>query len=448
MTTMTQLFKIVSTNDYDTLEKLIMGNRKPDFNCIKSGISLVHKAIEVRALECFNLLMGLPDLSVVQSNNSSINGLGIALEYYSTAPNQSNKYYLDKLIEKNVSIDAYSLGKCMGDPVLFDSMFNRLDKNVNSITNLIGTSVSKTNVHVMNKLYDWLYSNNPTYYSTPETRNAFNDNILRTAIAANNIIAIEHLEKLGHNILSVKYSNNNPIPSLYYAYISSTESIAFNFIFSRMEKMDAESLNQIPGIKKLKNILNNSIYYYSGSTNKNTLDFIRKILSLPVDWEDLADCIADYYQMIYRELAGYYWNSKRTKDKMIERQNLMYMLLKTNKVKSNPFDKLNVGKNELNTNINTGIKRCGTNNPTALNEMKLIARKCKYILVGSGFKEPAGLSEHFKLIFADGDSTYTTEMTNYIAELENWYKGSTEEKKPKARVTRKKKNEAPAEIDV
>ena len=446
MTTMTQLFKIVSTNDYDTLEKLIMGNKKPDFNCVKSGISLIHKAIEVRALECFNMLMSLPDLSVIQSNSSNANGLGIALEYYSSAPNPSNKYYLDKLIERNVHVDSYSLGKCMEDPVLFDSMFNRVEKNSSSIGNLIGTAVSKTNAYAMNKLYDWLYSNNPAFYSTPETRNAFNDNILRTAIGANNIIAIEHLEKLGHNILEIKYQNPGIyIPSLYYAYITNAESIAFNFIFSRMEKLDVETLNQISQIKKLSLVATNSSYYGS-SNSKNPIDFYKKILSLSVDWNDLAECIANYYFAIYRDLGHYYWNNKKTKDKINEKQQLMYLLLKTNKVNSNPFDKIAVLKADLTSQFNAAIKRSGTDT-IRVNEQKLIARKCKYILTGSGFKEPAGLSEHFKLFFNDEASTYETEYANYIAELDSRFKGTDEEKKPKARVTRKKKT-APAEIDV
>lgn len=439
MTTMTQLFKIVSTNDYDTLEKLIMSNKKPDFNCVKSGISLVHKAIEVRALECFNMLMSLPDLSVIQSNNSNANGLAIALEYYSTAPNQSNKYYLDKLIERNVPIDSYSLAKCMGDPALFDSMFNRVDKSASVISSLIGSAVSKTNVHVMNKLYDWLYSNNPSFYSTPETKNTFNDNILRTAITANNIIAIEHLEKLGHNVLGIKYQNSQ-IPSLYYAYFSNVDSIAFNFIFSRMEKMDPESLNQIPGIKKLGS-LSTSGYY----SNKTIIEPYKKILSLPIDWNDLAECIGNLYQSVYRDIGSYYYyNTKKTGEKIKEKQYLMYLLLKTNKVKSNPFDKLS--KPDLTSNINSGVKRLNQN-PASVNELKLTARKCKYIVTGCGFKEPTGLSEHFKLIFNDGES-YETEYANYIAELDSWFKGTSEEKKPKARVTRKKKTTAPAEIDV
>ncbi len=442
MTTMTQLFKIVSTNDYDTLEKLIMSNKKPDFNCIKSGISLVHKAIEVRALECFNLLMTLPDLSVIQSNSSNVNGLSIALEYYSNAPNQSNKYYLDKLIERNVSIDSYSLSKCMGDPVLFDSMFNRVDKNSNNISSLITSAVSKTNVQAMNKLYDWLYANNPAFYSTQENKNKFNDNVLRTAISSNNIIAIEYLEKLGHNILIINYQHNS-IPSLYYANFSNTESIAFNFIFSRMEKMSAEALNQIPGIKKLLGFVNNFSYC---SNSKSGNYYYKKILSLPIDWDDLADSIAIIYKGIYQDLSSYYWNHKKNKEKIIEKQQLLYLLVKTNKVKTNPFDKIATYKTDLNSNINTAIKRSGTNQ-VQVNEQKLIARKCKYILNGSGFKEPTGMADHFKLIFTDDASTYETEYANYIAEIESLAKGAEETKKPKARVTKKKKP-APAEIDV
>ena len=41
------------------------------------------------------MLINLNDLSILQSNNTNISGLNIALDYYSSAPNPSNKYYLD-----------------------------------------------------------------------------------------------------------------------------------------------------------------------------------------------------------------------------------------------------------------------------------------------------------------------------------------------------------------
>lgn len=447
MTTMTQLFKIVSTNDYDTLEKLIMGNKKLDFNCIKSGISLISKSIEVRALECFNLLMSLNDLSVLQSNNTNVNGLTIALEYYSSAPNPSNKYYLDKLIERNVTIDCWSLVKCMSDQLLFDTMFNRFDKSYTNLNNLISSAVQRNNVTIMGKLYDYLYLNNPTYYSTSEDRYIFNDTIFKNAIQSNNIIAIEHLEKLDHNIMIINQNSLVKIPSLYYAYVSNTESNTFNFIFSRIEKLDENTLNQIPNIKKLSNIICSQQFYYGVNTNKTSIECFKKLLLLPIDWEDLADVISYIYTSIYKTIGNYYHSSKKILDHIEGKIHILYIILKTNKIKSNPYNKIELNKTDMSSNIITVIKRLNGNQEMIAN-LKSKIRKIKYILNNSGFKEPNSLADHFKLVFNEKESTsYETEKINFIKEIEEWYTGA-DEKKSKAKVSRKKKTATPVEIDV
>ena len=90
MATITQLFKIISSNDYETLDKLILSKKLINFNCVKSGYSLVSKAIEVRSKECFNILLNLPNLEIIKNKSSKLSGLSILLEYYLQAPNQSN----------------------------------------------------------------------------------------------------------------------------------------------------------------------------------------------------------------------------------------------------------------------------------------------------------------------------------------------------------------------
>ena len=447
MTTMTQLFKIVSSNDYDTLEKLIMGNKKLDFNCIKSHTSLIYKAIEVRALECFDLLMSLNDLSILQSNNTNISGLNIALVYYLSAPNPSNKYYLDKLIERNVAIDRWSLISCMGDTILFETMFNRLDKSYDNINQIICSAVQRNNVTVMGKLYDYLYLNNPTYYSTIENKNAFNDIVLKTAIQSNNIIAIEHLENLEHNIMNLNQNNFVKMPSLYYAYVSNTDCNAFNFIISRIEKLDEYTLNQIPNIKKLSNIICSQQYYYGINCNKNSIECFKKMLLLPIDWEDLADVILNIHNAIYRSIGSYYYDSKKILNQLDEKINFIYMVLKTNKIKSNPYNKIYLTKTDMIANITATIKRLNGNQEMIM-DFKSKIRKIKYVLNNFGFKEPDSLADHFKLVFNENETTtYETEKLNFIKEIEEWYTGA-DEKKPKAKVSRKKKTVAPVEIDV
>lgn len=450
MATMTQLFKIVSSNDYDTLEKLIMSNKKPDFNCIKSGTSLISKAIEVRALECFNLLMGLNDLTVLKSNNTHINGLDIALEYYSSAPNPSNKYFLDKLIEHYVSIDCWSLVKCMDDKILFELMFNRLDKTYNNMNNLICSAIKKNEVTIMNKLYDYLYLSNPQYYSTPETKNTFNDCILKSAIQSNNIIAIEYLETLGHNIMSVNNNSSMKMPSLYYAYISNTDTNAFNFIFSRMEKMDKNALSEIPSITKLSSFTCSPLYNYNvyNFSNKNIIECLKKILLLPIEWEDLSDTVTHIYVSIYKNIGNYYYNTKKICEHIDEKINHIYMILNTKKLKTNPYNKIELSKNEMTLSINNVLNKLN-GNPQMISILKSKIRKIKYVLNNFGFKEPDSLDVHFKLVFDNKDSSiYDSERLNFTKEIEEWFNKTNEEKKVKVRVSRKKKTSTPLEIDV
>lgn len=425
MTTMTQLFKIISANDYDTLQKLIMENKKPNFNCIKSGSSLVSKSIEVRATECFNLLLQLNDLSVLQSNNSHINGLYIAIDYYSTAPNSINKYFLDRLIEKNVNIDIHSLCNCMNDTMLFETMFNRIDKSlINNMAGLINYSVRKTKTNIMIKLYDYLHNNNLPYFDTTDKKNSFNDEILKIAISVGNIVAIEYLEQNNHNTMCVKY-NSLVIPSLYYCLITSCDGITFNHIFSQIEKLDSTTLNNIPSIKKL-NILISRISY--DIPVKNYFDSFKKILSLPIEFADLHDAITHLYNMIYRSNV-YFYNYNKTVCRIDGQQYLMYSLLKTNKVKINPYIELVQHKYENSNIIINANKRIS---PGKLNEYNSFFRKNKYILNHFGFIEPESFADHFSLLFTEKDQQiYEVEKQEFLNQMENNYNNIVEDKKIK-----------------
>ena len=222
--------------------------------------------------------------------------------------------------------------------------------------------------------------------------------------------------------------------------------IVFNFYYLRIEKFSKAELNAIPSIKKLEGLF--KVSGYCARNPKDFFDSVCKLLKLPIEWEDIHTVIANIYYDIYRSnnyLSSY--NTKKTFKHILEQQQLIYILLKTNKVYANPFDKIITHKSDMNSMINQNNKRLlGT--PNLLTELKQALRKCKYLLNGSGFAEPAGLSEHFKLIFGDDISIYEIEKKAYLEDMENWYKfGSVKEEK-KTKVTRKKKPTAEVEIDV
>ena len=239
MTTMTQLFKMVTANDYETIEMLINSNQNIDFNCIKSGISLITKSIEVRSIECFNLLLECEKLTILQSNNLHVNGLSVAIDYFSTSPNLSNKYFIDRLFEKNVFIDNVSVCNCMHNIYLFDIMFSKMDKTYKNIYSLFIYSIQKNHTIIMYKLFNYL-NDTLDFYNTPEKRYTFNIDVFKSAILENNLLAIEHLYSIKTNLLCVITTEN--IPSLYYTLLKSN-NIIFNYIYSLYEQLDRIQLN-------------------------------------------------------------------------------------------------------------------------------------------------------------------------------------------------------------
>ena len=50
----------------EKIKKIIQSKSKADFNCVKSRQSLLQKAIEVRAKECFDLLIEIPNLEIIR----------------------------------------------------------------------------------------------------------------------------------------------------------------------------------------------------------------------------------------------------------------------------------------------------------------------------------------------------------------------------------------------
>jgi hypothetical protein len=409
MATMTQLFKLVIANDYETIEMLINSNQNIDFNCIKSGISLVTKAIEVRSIECFNLLLECDKLTILQSNNLHVNGLSIAIDYFSTSPNLSNKYFIDRLFEKNVFIDNMSVCNCMNNMYLFDIMFSKMDKTYNNMHSLFSCSIQKNNTIIMHKLFNYL-NETLDFYNTHEKRHTFNINVFKSAILENNLLAIEHLYSIKTNLLCVITTEN--IPSLYYTLLKSN-NIIFNYIYSLYEQLDSIQLNEINYIDKLNILVNKE--------NITTL-YIKqffKILSLPIKFNKLEDVIIQLYRIIYNNMLHNNNNNYIVQSNNI--QLIMYMIFKTNQVKVNPYIKLVSSQYDLDAKRLHSITQCKNNTTNIYNTNRLFRRN-KYILNHFGFIESEPMAEYYKSLFDNSDkSLYKLEEKETMQELENNY---------------------------
>lgn len=325
MTTMTQLFKMVTANDYEGLEKIVQSKSKADFNCVKSGISLLYRAIEFRSRECFDILMNIPELDLL-NKSGHLSGFSIALDYYMQAPNPSNEYYINTLMEKNVKVDSYTLNKLINFPHLFNIVFDRVEKNENLFSSIITHAIANNNLQMMHQMFSILEDNNYIFYNQ-DTKQLFNTRLLLYVIEyTNNIDALNLLVNKGVNW---KYINKvgTSTPTLYLAKNTNNNHM-FNAIYALYEKLSPEEINQIPNIKN---------YQFKASGNfPYVVEYTNKIFKLPIEFNNTAPEILKYVRQLIGE---YYWYGSVNKREKELNDNLqcIYTLYKSGSVKSNPF---------------------------------------------------------------------------------------------------------------
>jgi hypothetical protein len=317
---MTDIFKIISTNNYELLEQLIQTNPNDNiFNSVRINISLIYKSIEVRAYECFNLLIDLPNLTILKSTDTYQSGLHIAVTYYMDAPNVSNKYYLDKLLAKKVYITKSLLTECSSNYDIFCLLFEYFIKTKDDLAYVIRFT---HNMDIINKIYDWLNETKPEYYNTPINKLEFNNNIFKIIISNGNISMLYFLKNI---IKHVDWKVIDNQPSLYYILKSRANNncnLMFNCLYNEYTKMSIDDCNQIMGIKDLTIIFSQIIL----NTN-----LIEQILQLPIDFNDVSTIIAN---QIVGSINHFGYHSQHEFDNNLQK---IYLCLKYKLVKINPF---------------------------------------------------------------------------------------------------------------
>jgi hypothetical protein len=99
----------------------------------------------------------------------------------------------------------------------------------------------------------------------------------------------------------------------------------------------------------------------------------------------------------------------------------MYIILKTNQVKVNPYNSVLLCNQDLDIKRLCSISRC-KNNTTNINNTTKLFRKNKYILNHFGFIESESMVEYYKLLFDNADNNiYELEKIETIKELEIKY---------------------------
>jgi hypothetical protein len=399
---------MVTSNDYEALQKVIQSKSKTDFNCVKSGISLLQKAIEVRSKECFDLLIEIPNLEIIRKGGT-LSGIQKALEYNSAAPNISNEYYVNRLLEKDVALDSYTLISTIDHPQIFYSMFNRVEKTESMMQSIIQTSINKNNLLVMESMFNILDESELPFYNDATKKANFDNKVFTNMLAfSTNINAFDFLINRGCN-WKAPYSNT----ALLYYLMNANNVHLFNTVYLLYESLSSEELNQIDHIK---NLIIEPRAYSCDSTN--ITEYIDKIVKLPIKFNDVSGEVLKIFKRIIDD--SYYWGTHIKKIKrsneLISAVNKMY---KAGIIKSNPFQTEScipiIYYTDIENYHSRLIKRY---NEPRLNEIKQTIRQFLYVCSHYGHGITGALKTKFDLFFTTEQlKTFEADKQTFIESL-------------------------------
>lgn len=425
MATMTKLFEKVTANDYIWLEELVQSKKEVNWNCIRFKLSLIHKAIEVRALKCFDILINIPEITVYSNSSGQINGMMRALEYYIEAPNEDNLYYVNKLLEKNVFVSTYDVMRCINNDYMFNMLFNKIDKNKTNITNIISNTITNNNLALLIKMYEYIESNNMDYY-TPDNKIVFNNMIFKIAVDSLNHesqnkqpIKLQLVEYIMTK--NVEWTNITNVPILYYSDIYN-KPVAFNYFLQLFQNMSAEEINNIPNIKDFTKYLSNKYY-----TNIN-LNSIKSILALPIDFNDMSSNISILFKQIYQD-THYTYSSEL--DKKYNIYSIIFYIYSKGLVKINPYLYMVNETTSMKQYIEY-IKKSINNN--IYKTYCMCIRMFIYINSKFGFEMPDNIKTIYDFILVD--INIENEKTDLFAKLDSIINPVPVVKKSKKKATK------------
>ncbi len=434
MTTMTQLFKLIITNDYEQLEKIIINNKKADINCVKSGYSLISKAIEVRAKECFDILLSSPNLEIIHSKSDSLSGLKQALDYFLKAPNASNEYYLQSLLDKKIYISSYNIRDCIEHPHIFNTMFNLIDKSDYLIhTEILIQAIQNNNMKIFIQIFEFINQNNLEFARST----IFTSKLMYDAIINNNINVINYLVQ---NNVEWKIIQNSP--SIYSVLSLTNYNIhIFNYFYSLYEKLSEKDINQIPGID---NITIELPKFYNLDTIRNTnansatnnninytlIEVFEKLYKLPIKYNSTNNIINNYILNVWNSYK--YWNKYSKQSVKSDNSNILtiYWLLKNNNITiDNPYTQLTIINQEKNNIIDKAKNYSPSYNKLYIDFINLIKSyilKIIYVFDHFNWKIPDNLVTTFNELFInENPETFKSNQTKFINELEDLLKNPT-----------------------
>lgn len=425
MVTYTELQKIITSNNFNTLWELVNSNEYINFSMVISNMSLIDKAIEVRSRECFDILLEIPNLTILQ--NTKYNGYYMAVKYMLMSDNHTNEYYLMKLINKKVPFDDATLIDCITIPKIFNIMFIEHTKTIITFECLLENAINKSNNELVFMIYNYLENSDYCFYNNL-TKQSFNKLILHFCINSSNIEIFELLitkgtdwtninsklmerilNKRGHYIDFINQITN--IELLLYYVIKFNNNIIFKFIFNYYNNLSKEELNNILGIKVLDYLLDIKTI----DKLDNIINYLPIIFTLPIDFNDLSYTIVILFRNIY---SSYYFNMSTYQSKISffdQLYEIIYILYKNNKIISDPYNFL-INESEKMNSAFDEIKIRFNNNQHIFQCYKKQIRKIFYINSYFGWEPPTNF---VYLQYFNDNQDNGSEKIEFINSLKN-----------------------------
>ena len=396
MATTEDLFSIINNNDYIKLKKLInQGQIINLINMTRMGISLIYKAIEYRSRECFDILIDINNLTVLKNESSYINGLHIAMKYYNNAQNDSNWYYVEKLLEKGANITVDIL-KNINDKNIFLKIFCRLNKTKERIDSLLKYLITNGKMEQLEDVYFWLIEEEPEYFNSKTNKNKFLEELFCTAIKANNLEMIDILRSEKIDLKIVK-DNNQITNSLFFALKNSCKT-SFEYLINFYKGLSQTEFDNIKDIKELNLLMDKC-------TNTEILFLLCKLINFKYDIGDQTK----FVENIIRKniILGTRHITRNNIDYNDDYYMLIYLLGKNNFIKQNPL-------NNFINNVETYEKEYVSCMPHFKSIFTGRIKKLRYLL--EFFKFP--IPEKFSYIVKATDSaTFSKDKLIFINEL-------------------------------
>lgn len=317
------LFSLVNNNDYNKLDEIINSGKKLELNRYKARETLLSQSIKVRAKECFDILINIkPSLDYVRATR-------ISIEYCSNAMNQSNNYYLKKILEKNITLDYYSVVLAINNTQLFIQLFELYHEKNETIMIKFGYNAIMTNNNtIFEFIYNYMETNIPAYLET------FKDMMYFQAIASDNIIAIDFLVSKN---LNWKIASNSC--AIYFA-LNKNNLVSFDYLYKKYKMLPEKELNEISNITNIDCIPIDFMH------NTRAVEALKLIFKLKINFTDLSPLICILFNHRYNRYISatnyYMWNYDLTYIKQTFA--IIKIIFESGWVKSNPLLLINYNK--------------------------------------------------------------------------------------------------------